>query len=232
MWGLVTGGAKRFGASVCLELAKRGFSVAVHYRNSHDEALEVASACRGCGVQSEVIQGDFATIEGLKRFVDIYLDRFSDTSVLVNNVGDYLARPVLDTTVDDWLSLFQLNLNVPFFLSKALMPSLREQKGQIVNIGVSGLNRNAAFSRAGAYMLAKEALWSLTRTMARELAPQDVRVNMVSPGELDISVDHLKPPMQRPAQCSEVVRVIAFLLDPESSYITGQNIEVAGGLGL
>jgi 3-oxoacyl-[acyl-carrier protein] reductase len=232
MWALVTGGGKRLGASICLDLAKMGYSVAIHYRTSRDQALEVAAACRKFGVNSEVIQGDFTTVEGVKTFADCYLDRFSNTSALINNVGDYLVSPLLETSIEDWLYLFQLNLNTPFILSQALVPSLLEQKGQILNIGVSGLKKDGAYTLAGAYMLAKESLWGLTRSLARELAPKSIRVNMISPGELDISVDHRTLPMHRSARCSEITRVIAFLLDPESSYITGQNIEVAGGFGL
>lgn len=232
MWALVTGGAKRLGAALCMALAEEGHSVVVHYRNSREEALEVVSACQHLGVKAAAIQGDFSSAESVAEFARDYLKRFQDTGLLVNNVGDYLVRSTLQTSIDEWLNLFQLNLHVPFVLSQLLAESLIKHKGQIINIGVSGLKRNAAYQYAPAYMLAKEGLWGLTLSLARELAPHDVRVNMVSPGQLDNSIDSHPIPMHRPAHCWEVCRVVKFLVDPASSYITGQNIEVAGGLAL
>lgn len=232
MWTLVTGGAKRLGASLCLALAEQGRSVVVHYNHSQREALEVVSSCRSIGGRAAAIQGDFSSIAGVNDFVLRYLQQFPETSGLINNVGDYFIRSALQTSIDDWISLFQVNLHTPFILTQALAPSLIRHKGQIINIGVSGLNHHSANTYATAYYLTKEGLRGLTISTARELASKGVRVNMVSPGQLDISIDHHSIPMQRPAYCSEVCRVVNFLLDPDSAYITGQNIEVAGGLGL
>jgi NAD(P)-dependent dehydrogenase (short-subunit alcohol dehydrogenase family) len=232
MWTLVTGGAKRLGAALCLALAEKGHSIVVHYRHSHKEALQVVAHCQAWGREAAAIQGDFSTLANVQDFVERYLQQFSETSTLINNVGDYFIRSALQTSIEDWISLFQINLHTPFILTQALAPSLIRNHGQIVNIGVSGLYRHAANTYATAYTLTKQGLWGLTLAAARELAPQGVRVNMVSPGQLDISVDRHPIPMHRSATCWEVCRVVNFLLDPESAYITGQNIEVAGGLGL
>lgn len=232
MWTLVTGGAKRLGAALCLALAEKGHSVVVHYRHSQQEALDVVSQCQAKGVQAAAIQGDFSSPAGVKDFIERYLQQFPKTKHLINNVGDYLIRSALRTSVEEWLYLFQVNLHTPFILSQALSSSLIETQGQIINIGVSGLHRHVANTYSTAYTLTKEGLWGLTLALARELAHQGVRVNMVSPGQLDISIDQYKIPMHRPATCWEVCRVVNFLLDPESAYLTGQNIEVAGGLGL
>lgn len=233
MWTLVTGGAKRLGAALCLSLAEKGRSIAVHYNQSEKEALEIVAQCQAIGSQAAAIQGDFGSVASVQDFVERYIKQFPETEALINNVGDYLVCSSLQTTVEDWLHLFQVNLHAPFILTQALTPSLIRNRGQIINIGVSGLHRHAANTYATAYTLTKQGLWGLTLAIARELAPQHVRANMVSPGELDISVDtHSVLPMHRPAACREVCRVVNFLLDPESAYITGQNIEVAGGLGL
>lgn len=232
MWTLVTGGAKHLGAALCLSLAERGHSIAVHYNHSREEALEVVAQCQSKGARAEAIQGDFSSVESVKDFMERYLHKFPETEVLINNVGDYLTRSALNTSLEDWIYLFQVNLHTPFMLTQFLSPSLQRNKGQIINIGVSGLHRHLASTYATAYMLTKQSLWGLTASLAREWASQGVRVNMVSPGELDFSIDHHSIPMQRPAACWEVCRVVNFLLDPESAYITGQNIEVAGGLGL
>lgn len=232
MWTLVTGGAKRLGAALCLALAEKGHSIVVHYRHSQKEALQVVAHCQALGREAAAIQGDFSSLASVQDFIQRYLQQFSETGALINNVGDYLICSALHTSIEDWMSLFQVNLHTPFMLTQALAPSLVRYQGQIVNIGVSGLYRHAANTYATAYTLTKQGLWGLTLATARELASQGVRVNMVSPGQLEISVDRHLLPMNRSATCWEVCRVVSFLLDPESAYITGQNIEVAGGLGL
>lgn len=230
-WILVTGGAKRLGAAVCLKLAEQGHAVAIHYHTSKHEALHVAEKCRRLGAQAEVIQGDFSSQAAVESFIQAYLTRFPDTKGLVNNVGNYLIKSTLNTSITEWLALLQTNLTAPFCLIKALAPSIQQTAGSIVNIGKVGLALGSAHSSC--YNLTKASLWNLTKNLARELAPSCVRVNMVSPGYLDDSVDMPpleKLPMKRPGHHAEVAHVVAFLMQPESSYITGQNIEVAGGL--
>lgn len=232
MWTLVTGGAKRLGAALCLSLAEKGRAVVVHYNKSQKEAFEIVAQCQAMGNSAAAIQGDFSSIENVQDFVERYLQQFPETELLINNVGDYLVRSALQTSINEWIYLFQVNLHTPFILSKALALSLIQKKGQIINIGVSGLHRHVANTYATAYNLTKQGLLELTLSLALEFASQGVRVNMVSPGELNISVDHHPIPMQRSAACWEVCRVVNFLIDSESNYITGQNIEIAGGLGL
>lgn len=232
MWTLVTGGAKNLGKELCIALAENGHSIVVHYRHSIHEALEVVEKCRSLQCHAEAIQGDFSSIEGVKDFLERYQKRFQETSLLINNVGEYLIGSALQTSLEEWISLFQVNLNTPFMLMQGLIPSIIKCKGQIINIGYSGLHRHVANTYASAFHLTKQGLWGLTLSLARELAPKGVRVNMVSPGELNTSIDHHKIPMLRQGTLREVCRVVKFLIDPESEYITGQNIDVSGGLGL
>ena len=233
---LVTGGAKRLGAQICLALAQAGYSVVVHYRSSKSEADAVAHACSNYGVEAEVIQGDFSTSQGLNDFFNRFFERFSSLHGLINNVGNYFVGSAVHTLIDKWLELFQLNLNAPVELIQKLLPFLMATQGSIINIGVSGLNRNGANTYCTAYMLAKESLWGLTRSLSLELAEARVKVNMISPGLLENSVDLQENisevPFKRAGSCEEVARVITFLLDPKNEYITGQNIEIAGGFGL
>lgn len=231
-WALVTGGAKRLGASLCLSLAKEGYSVAVHYGQSKKEALEVVAACQKLGVDSIALQCDLNSPAEIQKFGEKYIEQFPTTHLLINNVGNYTKQSVLQTSVEEWLQFFQTNLHAPFILSKLLSETLIQNRGQIINIGASGIKKGSAHLYASTYRLTKESLWGLTLSLARELAPKQVQVNMVSPGELDNSVDHHPIPMGRPADCQEICRVVKFLIDPASHYITGQNIEVAGGLGL
>lgn len=234
-WTLVTGGAKGLGADLCYTLAKEGYSIAIHYNRSQTEALEVAKRCQAFGVEAATIQGDFSTLDSLFDFTRRYMKQFPDTKHLINNVGNYLIKSATQTEVDEWMALFQTNLHTPFILIKELLHSLIRLKGQIINIGICGLETHQARTYSTAYSMTKAGLLMLTRSLAKELASQDVRVNMISPGHLSTSInlpDACKLPMNRPAACWEVSRVAAFLLHPDSAYLTGQNIEVAGGVGL
>jgi NAD(P)-dependent dehydrogenase (short-subunit alcohol dehydrogenase family) len=235
-WTLVTGGAKRLGAEIAKTLASQGHQVVIHYNSSSEEAQKVVNACREHGVKAESIQGSFETREDTEIFVKEYLKRFPDTSYLVNNVGNYIEKSALDTSIDEWYALMQTNLDAPYILIKALIPSIIKAKGAIVNLGVVGMEGLRADVHSTAYTITKIGLWMLTRSLAKELAPSLVRVNMVSPGFLDISVDLPQDvsqlPMKRSGTTHEVARVVAMLLEEESSYITGQNIEVAGAVRL
>lgn len=234
-WVLVTGGAKGFGREICIELAKRKHPVVIHYRLSEKEASHTAKLCRDLGVEAEILPGDFEKIEDLKRFIDKYQERFGDTKGIINNVGNYLIKSLALTEGDEWHSLFHTNVHAPFYLIRALLPSIKKYKGHIVNIGTVGLLSHRTNPSSPAYGVTKMALWHLTRSLAKELANDSVCVNMVSPGYLETAVD-LKDsanlPMKRAASLQEAAHWVAFLFEKEANYITGQNIEIAGGVGL
>lgn len=235
-WALVTGGAKRLGAEICLKLADDGCNVVIHFNHSESEAMEVAERCRRKGVLAETLQGDFSSLAATLDFAKRYVQKFPETRYLINNVGNYLIKSASLTDYEEWNSIFQNNLNVPFILIRELLDGLKHNKGGIINIGIAGLSNLRADKYSACYSCAKTALWVLTKSLALELAPYQVRVNMVSPGYLDISEDLpsdlSKLPMARTATCAEVAEVVAFLLNDKNSYITGQNIEVAGGVRL
>jgi NAD(P)-dependent dehydrogenase (short-subunit alcohol dehydrogenase family) len=236
MWALVTGGAKNLGSKICLALAEKNRNVLVHYHTSKKEAEEVAEKCRTLGVSAETIQGDFSSREGIQAFLKICLESFPETNVLINNVGAYLIQSSLNTSVEEWHGLFHTNLHAPFEIIQALTPALKKSKGNIINIGCVGVESTQADTYSSAYMISKQALLMLTKSVALELAPSGVRVNMLSPGHLEHSVDLPKDlsviPVGRAAKSDDLTRVVTFLLDEENSYITGQNIDVAGGLRL
>lgn len=236
-WSLVTGGAKRLGKEIAAHLAKRKNNIVIHYRRSEKEAQDLAKHLMSLyGIHAETIQGDFTNREMTEDFINRYLNRFEETQNLINNVGNYLIRSCQETCNTEWEDLFNINFLAPLFICNGLLPSLKKNKGSIINLGVSGLQTFKAESKTSAYTLSKIALLAYTKSLAKDLAKDQVRVNMVSPGYLENAVD-LPPdikriPMQRAAKMEEVCDVIDFLLSEQSRYITGQNIEVAGGLNL
>lgn len=228
-WTLVTGGAKGLGAEICRTLSQEGHSVVVHYNYSAQDAQSVAQECRKYG-QAEVIQGDFLDQESVQAFVQEYQERFPSTECLVNNVGNYLIKPSLETSLHELASLFQTNVFAPFMITKAL-----SVRGSIVNLGVAGLTGERADTYCSAYTMTKGSLLQWTRSLAKELSSQLISVNMVSPGYLDDSIDLpelSKLPMKKTVSYQEVARLVAFLLDKKNRSITGQNIEIAGGVRL
>jgi NAD(P)-dependent dehydrogenase (short-subunit alcohol dehydrogenase family) len=232
---LVTGGAKNLGKEICLAIANAKGNVAVHYHKSKIEAEKVAEECRSFGVQAKTIQGDFSSNSTLETFFDHYKSTFPSTKNIVNNVGNYAIMPALKTPLNAMQNLFQTNLFAPFYLIQSLVALVKQEKGSIVNIGATGLSTNAE-NYSTAYSMTKLSLLLLTTTLAKDLGCFDVAVNMVSPGILEGSVGNFKDlnliPMKRFGTAKEVAKVVVFLLDQNNHYITGQNIEVAGGVRL
>lgn len=214
----------RLGASICLELARQGHSVIIHYRNHSKEAEEIKQHCLALGVEAATIYGDFTSLDD---FIRRYKEQFPETVGLVNNVGGYrLGAP--SSIGSDFSTLLQSNLTAPICLTNALLPALAVAGGSIVMLGVSGLH--APWLKAASYGITKSALWFYTRSLAKEVASLGVTVNMVSPGQLEISVDAPSPEQRvsgRLGTAEEVARLVAQLFAPESRMITGQNIEIA-----
>ncbi len=205
---LVTGGAKGLGAEIAKQLTRANHRVLIQYNNSSQSVDRVVEACEG---GAEKIFGDLSTPDGTSEF----LTRLPQVSGLVNNVGPFEG---------EWNSLFQVN----FFAARELSETLQPQT--IVNIGVSGLE-HGGMARATAYGCAKAALLFYTRSLAKRWASRGATVNMVSPGYMENSL--VEPdvlPMGRLARLEEVAEAVVYLFSPAARYITGQNLEIAGGL--
>lgn len=233
-WTLVTGAAKGLGSAICLELAKNKYPVVIHYRTHEKQALDLQEQCIHLGAKAEVIQGDFSSTKSTERFIDAYTSRFFSTAHLINNVGNYLTDPILEASIEKWQDLYQTNLFSQIQIIQALKPIITSFSGTITNIGVAGIQGVPADLYAPVYTSCKLALWMVTKSLAKELVASGVRVNMVSPGYLenaiDLPKDLTKLPQKRAVRLEEAASVVAFLLDEKNSSITGQNIEVAGGI--
>jgi 3-oxoacyl-[acyl-carrier protein] reductase len=241
---LVTGAGGGIGRAAAVALAAAGADVAVHFHRNEAGASETAREVEARGRKAAVLGGDLTKSDEARRLVAAVVARFSRLDVLVNNSGDLVERrSLLEMTEELWRHVIDLNLSSVFFVSQAAAPSMIERKrGAIVNVS-SVAAHNGGGPGSLAYSAAKGGLISLTKAMAKELAPRGVRVNCVSPGLIGQTSFHDRltspdvfaavektVPLGRAGTPEEVGRVIAFLAGPGSAYLAGETIEVNGGM--
>ena len=241
---LVTGAGAGIGRACALELARRGADVAIHYRNSREGAEEVAQAVRALGRRAERIEGDLTAAGVARKTVEACRARLGGLDILVNNAGDLIARrPLLELDEAHFRRVMDVNVTTAFLCSQAAAPGMIERKaGAIVNVS-SLAAHNGGGPGALAYAAAKGAVLSMTKALAKELAPHGVRVNCVSPGLIGGTDFHGRftakdafdamartVPLGRAGTADEVAAVVAFLAGPDASYLSGETVEVNGGL--
>jgi NAD(P)-dependent dehydrogenase (short-subunit alcohol dehydrogenase family) len=222
------------GRRLAEDLARRGLRVVVNYRGSKDEAEAVVAGISDGGGSARAVRcdvGDSGDVAAMFRSV---ADVEGRLDVLINNVGVYSPRSILELDVDQWDATLRTNLSGAFYCCRAAWPLMRDG-GAIVNIGYAGVDALTANTDATDYQVSKTGLLVLTKSLAKALAPRGVRVNMVSPGQLANSIDLPgdvagEIPAGRAGTLDDISAAVAFLV--ENEYVTGQNIDVAGGYRL
>ena len=230
---LVTGAAKRLGRSIALSLGQQGYFTWIHYRHSKKEALETLFQIKQAGGAGEIISANIQSQDEVSVLCKTVLEKSPTLDVLVNNVGEYATGNLLQFSLSSFESIIQTNLMGSYYLIQKLQNHLTPT-GSILNIGYTGLESLAAVPQTTAYTISKTGLLLLTKSYASLLAPRGVRVNMVSPGQQENSVDlpqNLSKiiPMNRAGTTQDLIQAIEFLISPQASYITGQNLEISGG---
>ena len=190
---LITGGAKRVGAAICRRLHSAGANLMLHYRSSAGEARLLQAELNHLRSNSvALIQADLLDLPKLPSVVEQTLSTFGRLDALVNNASTFFPTPIGEVTEGNWNDLIGTNLQVPLFLAQAAAPSLRKSMGAIVNL--SDIHAERPLKNYVVYSIAKAGLEGLTRSLARELAPE-VRVNAIAPGPIlwpdDESFDEL-----------------------------------------
>lgn len=233
---LITGAARRIGASIGRRLHAEGANVVIHYRGSAAEAIalcEELNAARDNSAMS--IQADLGDIEVLSRLVADVLRWHGRLDALVNNASSFYPTPMGEISLADWEDLLGPNLKAPLFLAQAALEALRESGGAIVNI--VDIHAQRPLKDHAVYGAAKAGLAMLTRALAKDLAP-DVRVNGVSPGailwpENDVSAASKDAilrqiPAGRIGEPEDIASCVLYLIR-DAGYVTGQIIAVDGG---
>jgi len=234
---LITGGAKRVGAAICRRLHLAGASLMLHYRASAGEARLLQSELNGARADSvALIQADLLDLKALPSLVEQTVQRFGRLDALVNNASSFYASPVGEITAAAWEDLMGTNLRAPLFLAQAAAPALRKAQGAIVNI--ADIHAERPLKNYVIYSVAKSGVVALTRSLARELAPE-VRVNAVAPGPIlwpdDDAFDEVSRQriishtlLKREGTPDDIAKAVHFLL-ADATYVTGETINVDGG---
>lgn len=230
---LVTGSAKGIGKAILLALADKGFDVAVHYRSSQTEAEQTRLEAEKLGIRAIKLQADITRLDEARGLVDKVVDNLGGLHLLVNNVGDYIKKPIEQTTPQEWQAMLDSNLNAPFYLTQAAIPHMSQAGwGRVVNLGFAGAQNLVARSGITPYVIAKTGVILYSKALAKRLAKKGITVNVVSPGIAETSIS--KPvediPMGRLAHVSELAKAVLFFVEEE--YLTGQVLEVSGGWNL
>jgi NAD(P)-dependent dehydrogenase (short-subunit alcohol dehydrogenase family) len=232
---LVTGSSGGIGRGILLELARRGYDVAVHYRSSFEAAERTRLRAEELGVRAVVLQGDLTDLDRAEGIVGETRDALGSLDVLVNNVGNYVLKPLVETTHDDWRDVMGTNLDAVFATCRAAVPLMRARgRGRIVNIGYAGALNIVARPSLVPYAIAKTGIVVLSRSLARSEAVHGITVNVVAPGVIEnsTSIPLQELPMGRVGRIAEVAAAVGYLVSAEADYVTGQVIEVAGGWNL
>jgi acetoacetyl-CoA reductase len=235
---LVTGGIRGIGLAICERLMNRGVRVAAGYSSNRDAAQQFADKYADHGVS--IHQGNIGSNEDCERVISEVLEQHGQLDILVNNAGVTVDKTMRKMTPDEWDHVIHVNLSGAFYLSRAILQQMLDNGyGRIINIS-SVIGSSGGFGQAN-YASAKSGLFGLTMSLALETASKGITVNSVTPGYITTDMTAAVPsnvmeklvariPVGRLGEPNEVARVVEFLADPESGYITGQVYPVNGGL--
>ena len=238
---LITGGAKGIGRAIGLDLAGRGWSVAICYRTSIAEAKETWDALRAQGVEALAERCDVSDPDACAALIEKVGAKLGPVDALIHGAGPYVRTPLFEQSAESWRGMFDNNLHPVFYLSRLVAPAMIERRwGRILTFGMANADQMVAQPMVTAHYAAKAGVLILTRTLAKILGPHGVTVNSISPGfiasgsaseeELAKMVKNI--PAGYVGELSDAVSAARFLLSDEARYVNGANIHLSGGWGI
>ena len=237
---LITGATRGIGKQIAITLAKQGYNIALNYRKENEELENTKKEIEKIGVQILAVKGDVANFEDSENFVKQVIERFGQIDVLVNNAGITKDMLLMRMKKEDFEQVIDTNLVGTFNVTKNVVPyMMKARSGRIINISsVVGISGNAGQTN---YSASKAGIIGFTKSLAKEIASRNILVNAVAPGFIetnmtDVLKDDVKQeiakniPLKRMGTAQDVANVVKFLASDDSSYITGQVINVDGGM--
>ncbi|PWJ44760.1 SDR family NAD(P)-dependent oxidoreductase [Sediminitomix flava] len=239
---VVTGGARDIGRAISVKLAESGAKVVVNYFDNKEDADKTLEIIKERGGEAIAVQGDMTKNAEIKTLVSEAVNAFGEEiHVLVNVAGGLVARKTIGEMDEDfWDFLMDVNLKSVFLVTKAVKPYM-PQGGSVVNFA-SQAGRDGGGPGAAAYATAKGGVMTYTRALAKEFGPEQIRVNALCPGMINTTFhdtftkDEVRTkvaggtPLRREGASNEVADLVAYLASDESSFVTGTNIDINGGL--
>ncbi len=233
---LITGASRGIGKACAIELAKAGYDIAVNFAGNEEAAKKTVDELKALGVQAEAFKFDVSNKEEAQKGVEAVIEKFGRIDVLVNNAGITRDGLFMRMSAENWDAVINTNLSSAFYVSQPVVKVMMKQRsGAIVNMSsVVGVSGNAGQAN---YSAAKAGLIGLTKTLAKELGSRGIRVNAIAPGfintdmtkDLDTSKFTDFIPLKRLGEPEDIAKAVKFLA-ADSDYITGQVLEVDGGL--
>ncbi|NWF52997.1 MAG: 3-oxoacyl-[acyl-carrier-protein] reductase [Nitrospirae bacterium] len=237
---IISGATRGIGRSIALDLAEQGSNISFNYLMNNKKAEELERIVRNYGVKVKSFQVDIRDYDAVKEWVGSTCELFGGIDIVINNAGVIKDKALAFMVPDDWREVINTNLDGTFNLTRAcIIEFIKKRRGIIVNISsVSGITGIAGQTN---YSASKSGVIGFTKSLAREVAPYNIRVNSVAPGFIETDMlNGLKEeyknqllkriPLNRFGRPEEVARVVRFLVSDVSDYITGQTIVIDGGM--
>ena len=237
---LITGGTRGIGNEIAKKFAKEGCNLVLNYASDSTDVEKIKSEFDEYGIDVLVLKADVSVFEDCENLVKEAIAKFGKIDILVNNAGITKDTLIAMMKEDAFDKVIDVNLKGTFNVTKNVVPyMMKKRSGNIINISsVVGIVGNAGQSN---YAASKAGIIGFTKSLAKELAPRNIRVNAVAPGFIDTDMTsvlsdkvkeniNLQIPLKRMGKAQEVANVVSFLANDESSYITGQVINVDGGM--